>query len=381
MRRIGAGGGHVRVVTFESFHDDEGFDRTGFGEEFFLAHGIGAIHVLTRTNRWYQYREMPAALRAIRAALGTAQRVLTYGSSMGGYAAIRFAGALGADAVLALSPQYSIDRRRVPFERRWLEEQRRIGRTRERAIESNARVVIAYDPRFAQDRRHIDLIAAEAPVVRLPLPFGGHPVGGFLVELGLLQPLVLDLLEGGGDVSAVARAARRGRALSPIWLGQLAGHQPAWRPRLGVALAERAVAIGPRSSAAHHALAIRLREAGRYEEALARHRHTSAIDPAPSLKWDYCRTAFAAGDLPLALAVARELQRDAPMVAGPYNWTAGVRLLMGDRDGAIADMRAAVARAPRNRAYRWALAKLTMRRRAAALRRALTMLRQRLGGG
>ena len=63
---------------------------------------------------------------AARAAVPEGARVMTYGSSMGGYAALRFARALRADAILALSPQYSIDPAVVPWEDRWRQDGARI---------------------------------------------------------------------------------------------------------------------------------------------------------------------------------------------------------------------------------------------------------------
>ena len=93
------------VVTFEHYDIGKGFDRFGFGEQFLLSQGISAVHVLGSGNDWYQYDDIFDALGAVRAVTADARRTITYGSSMGGYAAVRLADASGADAVLALSPQ------------------------------------------------------------------------------------------------------------------------------------------------------------------------------------------------------------------------------------------------------------------------------------
>lgn len=47
------------------------------------------------------------------------ERVATFGNSMGGYGAVLFAGALGAQSCLAISAQVSADPTVVPEERRW----------------------------------------------------------------------------------------------------------------------------------------------------------------------------------------------------------------------------------------------------------------------
>src|SRR6516164_3353695 len=107
------------VVTFYSLTNFSALDRPGFAEDFFLRQGIDAIHVINRTNAWYQYPELPSALQKIKDRLSGYARIFTYGSSMGGYAAFRFAGAIGAQVAIALSAQYSFLARRVPFENRW----------------------------------------------------------------------------------------------------------------------------------------------------------------------------------------------------------------------------------------------------------------------
>src|SRR5580658_5592563 len=80
------------VVTFDSYSDDRSLYRRGFGEDFFRDRSIDAIHFVSRENDWYQYGEMPDALAAVAELVKGYDRVVAYGSSMGGYAAIRFGG-------------------------------------------------------------------------------------------------------------------------------------------------------------------------------------------------------------------------------------------------------------------------------------------------
>ena len=107
------------VVTFTSWSDEATLDRAGFGESFFRAERIDAVHVISRTNRWWQHDETWPALAAVRAAVACHARVVAYGSSMGAYAAARLGGEAGANVVLAMSPQFSIIPNVAPFEHRW----------------------------------------------------------------------------------------------------------------------------------------------------------------------------------------------------------------------------------------------------------------------
>lgn len=214
----------IWVVTFDSFsdiHTDKAapLDRLAFGEEFLSRRGISMIAVMGRDNRWYQYPEMPQALESVAAVTRDAAKVLTYGSSMGGYAALRFADAVQADIVLAFSPQYSANPRRMPFEMRW----RKIcapirwlpqfsGRLRCRAVP-----LVLYDSRFWPDILQAAMIARDTPTQRIPLPHAGHPVTTYLSEIGMLADMVPALLEDRFDAAQFQRAARAGQRNSRIY--------------------------------------------------------------------------------------------------------------------------------------------------------------------
>jgi tetratricopeptide (TPR) repeat protein len=361
IRRVPAGDGRIRAVTFDSYHERPDLDRPGFGEDYFATRGITAIHVLCSSNDWFQYDDFPALLSRIRDGADGAERVLAYGSSMGGYAALRFASAIGAHAALALSPQYSLDRAKVPFETRWAQDQRRIRflPVLDDTIRAVPLMVVAYDPVITADRLHVELIAAEAPVSALPLPFAGHPVGSFLNDAGLLDPLVQTMLNDSFDPAAFTAAAHDARRTSPQWLSQLASAQPAWRPATSVALAERAVQLAPDRAPILDMLALRLAAAGRFEEAVAAHHRVLSIEPVVDYAWSLCKTLHASGDIPGALRVARTLQADAPHVAGYHAWAAKLQSMMGDKEGELRDLRRALALDPTNPAYRLVVRKLT----------------------
>jgi tetratricopeptide (TPR) repeat protein len=361
VRQVRAGDGRRQVVTFDSYHEQPGMDRPGFGEHYFAERGITAMHVMCRDNDWFQYPDMLQVLDAIRAAAAGADRLLSYGSSMGGYGALRFAAAIGADAALALSPQFTLDRRKVPFETRWAQDQRRIRflPALDGAIAPVPLMVMAYDPRSVADRRHAELILASAPsVMAIPLPFAGHPVGQFLNDVALLDPLVQASLDGKVDGPTVIQTARRDRGRSAQWLAHLAASQPASRPRLSVGLAMRAADLAPDRAAMFDGLGLRLAAAGRFEEAVRAHERAIAIEPVVDYRWGLTKTLHAAGDLPAALRVARLLQDEAPHVAGYHAWAAKLQSLMGDKVGELADLRRALALDPTNPAYRFVVRKL-----------------------
>ena len=307
--RIWRVGGHhdaFCVVTFDSFTDRRTLDRPGFGEGFFRNRGTDAIHVISRENDWYQYPEMPAAMAAVHAATRRYGRVVTYGSSMGAYAALRFGGWAGADCALALSPQFSIDPRVARFEGRWQEASDRFRPLWETTLPFPVlpEAYVAFDP-LDLDRRHMALLQAHCACTPIPLPGAGHPVGGFLVELGLLEPLIVDACRGAVDVPALLAEAHRRRGQSAQYLAHLAARTRSRARR--IALLREALRIAPNNADVHCRLALQLGRAGRFAEAIPLHRQALELErDHPNLLMRYSITLERSGDITGALAVMED---------------------------------------------------------------------------
>lgn len=341
------------VVTFDNYGIGQGFDRLGFGEAFLRKVGVSAIHVMGCREDWYQYPEMAEAMAVVRGATAGAHRVMTYGSSMGGYAAIRFADAVGADAVLALSPQYSIDPLKVPFETRWRQEAERIEWRPEidGAINCACAPIIVFDP-LGVDGRHVDLIAAETAVQRFPLRYSGHPSTTFLSELGLLEPLALQALSGELDVEAFRAEALRQKAQCPAYLSRLAELQPAWRAGLALDLARRACALGPTNHAALATLAALQSRSGDHDQALANYNTLSNVtDRAPNYLVLHAQALADAGRLEDACVLAREVVEAQPDAANLWAWLAHIEWRLGAHDAAMAAIERAIRLFPTQAEY------------------------------
>ena len=353
VRHVPAGDGRRHVVTFDPWHADLTLDRPAFGEAFLAKEGIAATHVLTRGNDWYQYPELFEALAAARATTAGAERVVTYGSSMGAYAAIRFIDAVGAHGALALSPQYSVDPRKAPFEDRWGQAQRaiRFVDAIDGPVRSGCVPTIVYDPRSI-DRLHVARFRDDIPIAEIRIPHAGHPATTYALEAGLLRQMLFDLLDDTLDVRATEAALRARRGTLPLYFSLLADAQPTWRPRTSVALARRAAEMAPKSAVAHHYLAMRLAAAGAYAEAGTAHRASIALARDPVFLSAYSATLRAAGDLPAALAAAREAEAVFPTSVDLKYRTAEILAAQGDHEGVLRSFRELAAMDPRNRTYR-----------------------------
>lgn len=343
------------IVTFDHYGIGHGFDREGFGEDFLRSRGISAIHVMGRSEDWYQYPDLDDALAAIKASIGNAKRIITYGSSMGGYAAVRLADAVGAHATLALSPQYSIDLSRAPFENRWLQDSQRIKFRPELngPIRSRARQIIVYDP-MTIDRHHAALIHRDSPAQHLRTPFSGHPAGPFLGEIGILEPLVFSVLEGTEKIEEFRETIRVRRGSSAIYSAHLAKAQPPSRRALAIKIARNAVDAKPENVHALEQLARLLSQDQAHEEALAVHQRALAVNHNHyTNQIAYADALIAAGQPNDALKIAREVVSliETAQMAYLHAWLGLIAWSAGERLEAVEAMQTAVRLYPGNTEY------------------------------
>jgi hypothetical protein len=295
-------------VTFGSYTNDYSLDRQGFAEDFLRDEGIDAVHVLNRDNRWYQYAEMDEALAAVAAVTTRYGRVFTYGSSMGGYAALRFARRRRAETAIAITPQFSLDPRVVPFEERWQADLAAIT-FRERAIEPTAAQVIFYDPRMRLDDRHFAMFAAlPTRTVGVAVPYAGHPVGPMLIETGVLKDSIRGIVAGRFDARRVQRAVRERRRRSQHHFFMLARRAADRHPEVQIAMLRRAAEIAPESHILSE-LASALDRRGAHAEAAPLHREALRLVPGNArARVAYARHLEATGKRRTA---AKELRRAA----------------------------------------------------------------------
>lgn len=354
VRSVPAGDVSRWVVTFDNYGIGHGFDRPGFGEEFFRQSGVSAIHVLGRQEDWYQYPEMAEAMAAVLQATKRAERVMTYGSSMGGYAALRFADAAGANAVLAVSPQYSIDPQKVPFEKRWLQDSRRIRWLPEidGRLMCAVRPVVVFDP-VGEDGRQTVLIQREIDIIPIPLPHVSHPATTYLGEVGLLSALVFETLSGELDAGAFTQRARSARKKSGVYVSNLALAQPQHRGHLALKLARRSVEVSPHNTLAGAALARLLSRQGHDNEAIKLLENILACTGRDiNYLVPYVDVLIAAGRYGEATAHAREAVEASPQQAHLHAWEGAVLWGAGQFSEAVAAVERAVTLDPYAKRYR-----------------------------
>jgi len=198
-------GSNTIIVTFQPF-DYVGFERSGFGEDYFSSLGLDVLCFKPKRNIWYQDITTGMIEHYCRPLLKGYSRRISYGSSMGAYAALYFAKAFDVDKVIAISPQYSPRPADTSFEDRWHDVRHRMGYSHRWREPVRQHAYFIYDSRMASDRRHVECLKFVFPNHDdIALPFSGHPSATALFECRRLSTLIRDLIE---DVPISVRQLR-----------------------------------------------------------------------------------------------------------------------------------------------------------------------------
>lgn len=205
------------VVCFHNWDRPQGKRIIPFAQGFLENNKINGIYVLPDTNDWFTGSEINDILDQIKGVISKFSNIVTYGSSMGGYAAIRYANALHAKRAIAVSPQYSINKEIVPHENRWEDERDLVNFKFENnnfTLTNSSEYYILIDTikyDFAYDFPHAKLYENHGQIKIVPFPFSGHPSHLFLNDIGLVGEFSLALIRN--DTAKVNEFRRSIRSL------------------------------------------------------------------------------------------------------------------------------------------------------------------------
>ena len=243
-------GGPVLAVTFEpAALGKAGADlqRPAWGQSFLQQRGHAVLGVKRVVTDWYRNPALHEVFRGLQEAgwFARFERVIFYGPSMGGYAALAFAACAPGCTVLALNPQSSLAPERVWFDQRFAGP--RAGAWTGDFVDGidgaavAGRVYVCYDPYQVKDRLHAERLPSHNRV-NLRLPFAGHTTAQTLSALGLLGTVFDQALEGTLDEAAFRAMARKRSQLADYHC-RLA-ERGVWMPRRLREL-ERTLALDP----------------------------------------------------------------------------------------------------------------------------------------
>lgn len=186
------------VVTFESAVVPNRTDdtRLGFAEKFLIESGYACVTVLCNTPHWYRPLDVREFIKSayLRNFLKRFERIHTYGSSMGGFAALAFADTLRADNVIALAPITSLHDDFAPWEKRFRNGYKQNWNTQfndaAKGIETPKSIWLVYDP-LTLDMQHVERLRGPSGdrLLDVPWPQAGHAIPNTLLRTGALKEL------------------------------------------------------------------------------------------------------------------------------------------------------------------------------------------------
>jgi hypothetical protein len=149
-----------------------------WGEKIAAKAGIDALGIVAKRPNWYPAASMAPLREAAGPLLAGFHEIVTYGASMGGYGALKYGAALGAQTAIAICPQASIDPAdTVPVKPRSVQHFRPELHAGMRVAPGDlpARSHIFFDPFQPHDDRQVALLRDVAPAARVTrVPMSGH---------------------------------------------------------------------------------------------------------------------------------------------------------------------------------------------------------------
>ena len=185
------------VVCFDNLSNvnDLSFKREPWAYSFIKEFGYSQLGVIARRKDWYRDPQLIAELEKLASDGYFDQfgRVIMTGTSMGGFGALAFSSLSPGCTVVSYSPQTTLDKELVPWEKRF-----QMGANRNWSlpysdcafeIEEAKRVHVFYDPYFEPDRAHVERLDG-SNVNRYKTWYSNHFSPVFLRRAKLLKPIM-----------------------------------------------------------------------------------------------------------------------------------------------------------------------------------------------
>ncbi len=210
--------GDTLVVTFDNLDIamTKREDRRPWGFEFIKAQGWSMLGVMANGWTWFRDKAVCDEFDRLRDSgfFRGFRRVVFYGASMGGYAAAAYSAAAPGATVFVISPQSTLDKSVVPWEKRYKNAWGRdfSGPYGDAALSSRQadKVHLMFDPYVVADAAHAARFTGEN-VKHWRCPLLGHRLGSSLAQMGVLQDIARRAIAGELDERAFYGFLRKRR--------------------------------------------------------------------------------------------------------------------------------------------------------------------------
>lgn len=187
----GDGSHNILVITFGTMLS--GLSDEGFGTAFAKRRKYDHIYVAQEFGSWYQKLSFEEFATVVSGLTQPYERVYTYGSSLGGYAALYYAGAIDARAVSAAPINWAHPKMKS---KKWSQVRYLHKDLRDVPRPSKSPVVL-YDPTRPSDEYFVNEFVAPAVPHKsiIELPYSGHAILFALKENRLLKEFLVQIFE------------------------------------------------------------------------------------------------------------------------------------------------------------------------------------------
>ncbi len=179
------------------------------------ATGASILGMIAHRKDWYRNPDTARWITDLRGAgfFAGFARVIFTGTSMGGYAALALSVLVPGAEVLAFSPQSTLTKSTVPFEKRYRYAQKAWDwadlphRDAANAPRHAAKILLVYDPFVPEDKAHAARIKGPN-VTHFHLDHMGHRAIRMMRTGNAVQVLLDQIVQGAYDPAALARALK-----------------------------------------------------------------------------------------------------------------------------------------------------------------------------
>ena len=159
--------------------------------------GYSILSLQSHAKDWYRTPEPAAQIEALKAQgfFDGFEQILFIGTSMGGFAALCFAGLVPGAKVLAFSPQSTLNRQIAPFERRYPWPYKKFDWESPAFLDAAEHVGkiasghVFFDPMVTEDKLHAERLVS-SQLKQVAVPYAGHTLIRVLVKSSAFDHLL-----------------------------------------------------------------------------------------------------------------------------------------------------------------------------------------------
>ncbi|MFT5638873.1 MAG: hypothetical protein ACI861_001696 [Paracoccaceae bacterium] len=189
-----ARGDDTLIVAFDNLSavNDKSLEREAWGDKFYSDNNWSSLGIIAFDANWYRDEILFDYLEGLRdqGFFRRFKNVIFTGTSMGAYAAAAFCGLSPGAIVIAYSPQSTLKKSLVPWEKRFNRgrQQDWSGRYADAATltETAKKVYLCYDPYMEGDKIHALRFSGDN-IIHLHSNYVGHKTVVFMRRAGILK--------------------------------------------------------------------------------------------------------------------------------------------------------------------------------------------------